>query len=45
MFLGWLFLGEPVTARMIVSAVFILAGVLVVQKSRVVEKAEEKIEA
>ena len=45
MFLGWLFLGEPVTARMIVSAAFILAGVLVVQKSRVVEKAEEKIEA
>lgn len=45
MFLGWLLLGEPVTAKMIISAVFILAGVLIVQRSKVVEKAEKIIEA
>lgn len=43
MFLGWLLLGEPVTAKMIISAVLILAGVVIVQRSKVVEKVEEQI--
>lgn len=40
MFLGWLILGEPVTVKMIISTVFILAGVLIVQRSKLVEKVE-----
>lgn len=44
MFLGWLILQEPVTGRMIISAILILAGVVIVQRSKVVEKVEEKIE-
>lgn len=44
MFLGWLILHEPVTSRMIISAIMILAGVVIVQRSKVVEKAAEKVE-
>lgn len=43
MFLGWLILQEPVTGKMIISAILILAGVIIVQKSKVVEKVEEKM--
>ncbi len=42
MFLGWFILHEPVTVKMIISAVLILAGVLIVQKSKIIEKAENK---
>ena len=45
MFLGWLILQEPVTGKMIISAILILAGVLIVQRSKVVEKVEEKKES
>jgi len=38
MFLGWLFLREPVTVKMIISAVLILMGVVIVQRSKVIEK-------
>ncbi|NLN47686.1 MAG: EamA family transporter [Clostridiales bacterium] len=44
MFLGWFILHEAVTVKMIVSAVLILVGVLIVQKSKITEKAEEIIE-
>lgn len=44
MFLGWLILQESVTSRMIISAIMILAGVVIVQRSKVVEKAAEKVE-
>ena len=45
MFLGWLFLSEHITAKMVISTVLILTGVIIVQRSKVVEKVEEKIEA
>lgn len=44
MFLGWLILREPITSRMIISAILILAGVVIVQRSKVMEKVEEMIE-
>lgn len=43
MFLGWFVLHEPISFKMIVSAVLILVGVLIVQKSKIMEK-EEKTE-
>jgi len=43
MILGWMILGEPITFKMIISTVFILAGVIIVQRSKVVEKAGEEI--
>lgn len=45
MFLGWLILREPITVKMMISAALILTGVLIVQRSKVVEKVNEKIEA
>ena len=43
MFLGWLVLHEPISFKMIISAILILVGVLIVQKSKIIEK-EEKAE-
>ncbi|SHI43771.1 EamA family transporter [Lutispora thermophila] len=43
MILGWLILKEPVTLRMIVSTVLVLAGVVIVQKSKVVQKKAEEV--
>lgn len=44
MFLGWLILHEAITVKMIISAALILAGVLVVQKSKITEKIDKKTE-
>lgn len=44
MFLGWLILHEPITGKMIISAILILTGVIIVQRSKVVEKMEERVE-
>ncbi len=38
MFLGWLFLSEPITIKMMISAILILMGVIIVQRSKVIEK-------
>jgi len=42
MILGWLILGETITLKMIISTILVLSGVIIVQKSKVVEKAAEK---
>lgn len=42
MVLGWLILGEIITLKMIISTILVLSGVIIVQKSKVVEKAAEK---
>ncbi|WP_372997357.1 EamA family transporter [Lutispora sp.] len=43
MILGWLILREPVTLKMIISTIMVLAGVIIVQRSKVVEKAAEEV--
>ena len=41
MFLGWAILNETITLKMVMSAILILAGVLIVQRSKIIEKTEE----
>lgn len=42
MILGWMILKEPVTLKMIISTIMVLAGVIIVQRSKVVEKAAKE---
>ncbi len=40
--LGWLFLGEQVTGKTLISTIFILAGVIIVQRSKEIARLKDK---